>query len=96
MKIAVLFQSGLCMTASITRATHRCPATVVAGGCSDVTELGITHETDGRVPAAAALKNFAVVRISPSWWSALTVLNRGSGFQIVPWCGDIRTSLQWF
>ena len=53
-KIAVLFQSGPCITALIKPVTYAMPVEVLAGGCSLTIFAGQIHATDGNVPFFAA------------------------------------------
>ena len=56
MKIAVWSQSGPCMAAFTTLVTHAWPLPMSSGGCSPLFVVGMTHDTLGRVPSAAAEK----------------------------------------
>ena len=55
-KIAVLSQSGPCIAALTTLVTHACPFPMWSGGCSPLFVVGMTHDTFGSVPSAAASK----------------------------------------
>ncbi len=51
-------------------------------GCSESIPFGITHETEGSLPALAAVYRSAVALMFFSCPSCLTVSNDGNGFQI--------------
>lgn len=52
--MAVLEQSGPCMTALTRLVTQAWPASSRAGGCSLLGWLGVIHDTEGRVPFLAS------------------------------------------
>src|SRR5437016_199258 len=82
MKMAVDFQSGLCITASTRLVTYLWPSWTLAGGCSLFFWLGTTHDTAGSVPLLAAARNAVVGWMLPSSWAWRTVSNQGSGFHM--------------
>ena len=86
----MLFQSELCMIASISPVTYVCPALTRAGGCSETWWLGTIHDSAGSLPAFAAEKNRFRDCTLDRWPSWATSVNDGSGFQIPgvvdDWC----------
>ena len=70
------------MIALTTLVTKLWPALTSPGGCSLTRWLGITHETAGSVPRFAIANRCLIGTMLRSSWSALTVSNHGSGFQI--------------
>src|SRR5439155_24396283 len=77
--MAELVQFGPRITVFTTRVTHAWPRVMEAAGCSLSNWLGITHETAGSVPRAAASKNPDDGAIAESSWSSCTVTKSGSG-----------------
>ena len=90
----MLFQSELCMTASISPVTYVCPALTSPGGCSDTCPDGTTQESAGSLPAFAAEKNSFRDCTLDRWPSWATSVNDGSGFQIPGVVDDWCTALQ--
>ena len=74
--------SGPFITALTSLVTHACPFEMESGGCSLSPKLGTTHDTEGRVPLAAASKNLLCGLTRPNCLVASIVLNPGSGFMI--------------
>ena len=74
--------SGPAITALTSFVTHAWPFEMESGGCSLSPKLGTTHDTEGRVPLAAAAKKSRCGFTLSNCWVASTVLNPGSGFMI--------------
>src|SRR6476659_5705196 len=84
MKMAVCshWSGGPCITALTTLVTHSWPSAIESGGCSLTPRVGTTHETDGKVPFAAASKNSVFGRTFLNCFVTWTVLKPGSGFMM--------------
>src|ERR671933_1488018 len=94
MKIAVDLQSGPRMAAFTSLVTYVWPAVTRPGGCSLTAPGGLTHDTAGSVPVRAASKYCDSETTFPTWPSACTVVNEGSGFQIPGVFAPCRTDSQ--
>src|SRR6202035_3025896 len=94
MKIAVLLQSELFITALTSPVTNVWPSLTSDGGCSDTSPLGTSHETAGRLPCCAAEKKYRIDSMLPSCPSFWTSVKDGSGFQIPGVCGPCWTGAQ--
>src|ERR1051326_707351 len=80
--MAVLSQSGPCITVLIRLVTYKLAAADRSRRPSLSAAFGITHETAGRFPLLAAAKKFERSWTLPNWLSSRTVSNHGSGFQM--------------
>src|SRR5215467_275712 len=80
--MAVVFQSGLFMIWLMSAVTYAWPWCTLAGGCSLMGSEGVIQLTEGSVPLRAAAKKSGNGLMLPSWWSVLTSVKTGSGFQI--------------
>ena len=81
----MLAQFGPSIAALITRVTHAWPLLIASAGCSLRFTVGITHETEGSPPLAAASK-YSVLGVTRSICpDASIVENPGSGF----WAGTV-------
>jgi hypothetical protein len=63
--MAVLDQFDPCINALTRVVTYDCPTAAAVGGCSLACQSGVTQDTDGSVPAAAAVTKFDTGWILP-------------------------------
>src|SRR3954451_21411175 len=71
------------MTALTSVVTYAWPKLTLLGGCSLTSPLGTTQDTAGSVPCCTSTKNCETFWMLPVSPSCCTVVNQGSGFQIV-------------
>src|SRR5262249_25525742 len=74
---------GLCMMALITLVTYAWPTLTSAVGCSLISALGTIQATAGRSPLLALSSKLSIVWMLTSSLSSRTVVNNGSGFQML-------------
>ena len=80
--MAVLLQSGLCITVLISEVTYDCPALINDGGCSLDFPIWY-YPRDGRqITLLGGGKEVGHTCTLPSCPSCLTVSKLGSGFQM--------------